>query len=586
MASINLVYTQLSAQQALLQAQANQSAFVTPPQRSLSTHTTQQINAWNLHPEKGPVPNIRKPSAHDTRDTYGETESNYVQNPQRRPIESRLGARNMNTEWDDEEDDPTYKGESTVFSILHPEHESYKQAKRAGYNPKAEHDYTLSYRPDDMAENSKFIKEIATTAIDKTKLPHNVGKYNGLTDPDDHLQVFNGAGATGGWNLPTWCHIFAQTFVGAARIWFDSLPAGRIKSWIDFREKFLAHFSQQRRHTRDPADCLNIWRKDHESVEDFITRYNKECPEIGDVGEKMMRAHFMRAVKCDDLIKRVKGRDGGPKDWETFIEAAKTIAQTDKQLTGDDHRQRGYNHNDRHNKKGRSQPWKASNHRERSPAREDARHTINQIAHRKEVKRKNREKQWTPLTKTSSEVLATENHQFKPPLQMRNKRGQDPNLFCEFHKDTGHLTDDCFSLKQEIERALRDGKLTPLVKGGKRNYRQIQRREEGPDNKKLRKLETHMVQGGPRKPRKNYNKRTQDDSWRERQVVFPIVRGGPRERRPIVISGVIGHYQTDYIFIYPGSTADIIYEQCFNQFDQEDKARLEPVDYPLTGFCN
>ena len=47
MASINLVYTQLSAQQALLQAQANQSAFVTPPQRSLSTHTTQQINEWN-----------------------------------------------------------------------------------------------------------------------------------------------------------------------------------------------------------------------------------------------------------------------------------------------------------------------------------------------------------------------------------------------------------------------------------------------------------------------------------------------------------------------------------------------------------
>ncbi|XP_022028469.1 uncharacterized protein LOC110929617 [Helianthus annuus] len=422
----------------------------------------------------------------------------------------------MNTEWEEEEDDPTYKEESTVFSRLPPEHEAYKPTKRAGYNPKAEHDYTLSYRPEDMAENSKFIREIAYAAIDKTKLPHNVGKYNGLTDPDDHLQVFKGAGATGGWNLPTWCHLFAQTFVGAARIWFDNLPAGKIKSWVDFREKFLAHFSQQRRQARDPGDCLNIWRKDYESVEDFITRYNKECLEIGDIPEKMMRAHFMRAVKCDDLVKRIKGRDGGPKDWETFIEAAKTIAQTDRQLTGDDH----------------------------------------------------------------------QNHQFKPPLQMRNKRGQDPNLFCEFHKDTGHLTDDCFSLKQEIERALRDGKLTHLVKGGKRDYRQIQRRDEGPDNKKLRKLETHMVQGGPRRPRKNYNKRAQDDSWRERQVIFPVVRGGPREKRPIIIPGVVGHYQTDYIFIDPGSTADIIYEQCFNQFDQEDKARLEPVDYPLTGFCN
>ncbi|MFS7933725.1 hypothetical protein Hanom_Chr04g00383191 [Helianthus anomalus] len=60
MASINLVYTQLSAQQALLQAQANQSAFATPQPRSLSTHAAQQNNAWNLRPEKGPKQNVRR----------------------------------------------------------------------------------------------------------------------------------------------------------------------------------------------------------------------------------------------------------------------------------------------------------------------------------------------------------------------------------------------------------------------------------------------------------------------------------------------------------------------------------------------
>ncbi|KAJ0588502.1 hypothetical protein HanRHA438_Chr04g0172421 [Helianthus annuus] len=150
MASINLVYTQLSAQQALLQAQANQSTFVTPPQRSLSTHIPQQANAWNLRPDKAPVPSIRRPSAHDTRDTYGKTESNYVQcsHPPRKPVQSRLGTRNINDEFDSykEEDDETYK-ESIVFSRLPPEHEAYKPHKRAGYNPKAEHDYTLSYRP-------------------------------------------------------------------------------------------------------------------------------------------------------------------------------------------------------------------------------------------------------------------------------------------------------------------------------------------------------------------------------------------------------------------------------------------------------
>ncbi|KAJ0467169.1 putative nucleotidyltransferase, Ribonuclease H [Helianthus annuus] len=40
------------------------------------------------------------------------------------------------------------------------------------------------------------------------------------------------------------------------------------------------------------------------------------------------------------------------------------------------------------------------------------------------------------------------------------------------------------------------------------------------------------------------------------------------------------------MFIDPGSSMDIIYEQCFKQLDPEDKARLKPVDFPLTGLCN
>ncbi|KAJ0500560.1 hypothetical protein HanRHA438_Chr11g0490071 [Helianthus annuus] len=93
----------------------------------------------------------------------------------------------------------------------------------------------------------------------------------------------------------------------------------------------------------------------------------------------------------------------------------------------------------------------------------------------------------------------------------------------------------------------------------------------------------HMVQGGPsRRP----NKRNYDQHWREQQVVFPVIPGGPQEERPVIITGIFGHYQTDYMFIDPGSSTDIIYEQCFKQLDSEDKARLEPVDFPLTGFCN
>ncbi|KAL8226893.1 hypothetical protein R6Q57_016725 [Mikania cordata] len=76
-------------------------------------------------------------------------------------------------------------------------------------------------------------------------MPTNVRKYDGLSDPKDHYNVFVSAGGVKQWTMPAWCHMFVQTLVGAARIWFDSLPAGNIISFEDLAVKFKLHFSQQ-----------------------------------------------------------------------------------------------------------------------------------------------------------------------------------------------------------------------------------------------------------------------------------------------------------------------------------------------------
>ncbi|MFS7910504.1 putative nucleotidyltransferase, Ribonuclease H [Helianthus anomalus] len=162
-------------------------------------------------------------------------------------------------------------------------------------------------------------------------------------------------------------------------------------------------------------------------------------------------------------------------------------------------------------------------------------------------------KHWTPLIKTPKEVHMTENHDFKAPKPMTNKKGQDPDLYCDFHKDTHHLTDNCISLRQEIEKALKSGKLSHLVKNVRKETRQIQRNDDG-NQKKVRRLETHMV-NGPRQVQ-------------EERASAHLNQHGKNKK------------------LFSQYTADIIYEQCFNQFDPEDKARLEPVDYPLSEFCN
>ena len=40
---------------------------------------------------------------------------------------------------------------------------------------------------------------------------------------------------------------------------------------------------------------------------------------------------------------------------------------------------------------------------------------------------------------------------------------RDDTKYCEFHKDPGHLIDDCIQLKREIEYLIRCGHLSRYV---------------------------------------------------------------------------------------------------------------------------
>ena len=65
-----------------------------------------------------------------------------------------------------------------------------------------------------------------------------------------------------------------------------------------------------------------------------------------------------------------------------------------------------------------------------------------------------------------------------------------------------------------------------------------------------------------------------------------MVHGGASLRGDVVVTGLLGHYRSQRIFIDPGNNSDIMFEQCFNQLDDDDKARLQPVNGTIAGFIN
>ena len=70
----------------------------------------------------------------------------------------------------------------------------------------------------------------------------------------------------------------------------------------------------------------------------------------------------------------------------------------------------------------------------------------------------------------------------KPIRTNPEKRNKD--LYCRLHKDTGHKTDDCRQLKDEIEFLIRTGKLTKFTKDGDKNHRDNDNRGRDNDDKR------------------------------------------------------------------------------------------------------
>ncbi|GKC66466.1 hypothetical protein Tco_1099064 [Tanacetum coccineum] len=95
-------------------------------------------------------------------------------------------------------------------------------------------------------------------SLRKTRMPNNVKTYDGTGDPEDHLKIFQAVVQVERWAMPTWCHMFNSTLIGAAMVWFDELPPESIDGYKGLKAAFLAYFMQKKKYVKDPVEIHNI----------------------------------------------------------------------------------------------------------------------------------------------------------------------------------------------------------------------------------------------------------------------------------------------------------------------------------------
>ncbi|KAL0395033.1 UNVERIFIED_CONTAM: hypothetical protein Slati_4469500 [Sesamum latifolium] len=226
------------------------------------------------------------------------------------------------------------------------------------------------------------------------KIP-NLSEYNGVGDPQDHLDQFLARADLLDISDAAYCKLFRTTLSGKAMVWFNQLPLGTIETFDQLSQRFLHHFSINKRYPKTASYLFTIVQHEHEGLREEAPNYQ------GRVISKGGKIHKDR-------------RDGGQK----------VNNSNEKKV---DRRRRSYA------PKGRRE-------RKHMPP--------NNLAY------------YTPLSAPRAELLAVAIQQGlvrRPPPMQDNPKRMKYDQFCRFHEDRGHDTEDCYNLRDEIERLVQKG---------------------------------------------------------------------------------------------------------------------------------
>nr|GEX45208.1 reverse transcriptase domain-containing protein [Tanacetum cinerariifolium] len=213
----------------------------------------------------------------------------------------------------DSRDSP--RGRSRTRTLSASRDDRYKdrecfRSTRESYGDSFSHSYRDGSRHHHMKR--KRDKSPSSSASRKTRMPNNVKTYDGTGDLEDHVKVFQAAAQVERWAMPTWCHMFNSTLIGAARVWFDELPPESIDGYKDLRAAFLVYFMQQKKYVKDRVEIHNIKQRDGETIEDFMERFKIETGRMKGAPGRMKGAPecmrisgFMHGVNNPELTKRL-----------------------------------------------------------------------------------------------------------------------------------------------------------------------------------------------------------------------------------------------------------------------------------------
>jgi hypothetical protein len=300
----------------------------------------------------------------------------------------------------------------------------------------------------DLISSSPFSRE-----IEKAKMPERfpvprLEIYNGRTDLVTHIGHYQQSMALSRNNDPLMCRLFPSSLGEVAMRWFNQLGTRTIYSWEQMAEAFVARFITNSRKRKEMSTLLTMKLEDNETLKDYSIRFWETYNDIEACGEEVAIQTFKAGLPVDSGLRQslVKHppRDLGKLMYkiDQFIRIeedgrrtppAQIIAQPKATIT--------------------------------KPTARTGNTPKNLSAPKSFVAPTFRAFETVfkePIYKVM-EKIKKEPFFVWPPKMLGNPALKDGNLYCSYHREKGHMTENCHLLKVHLEKLASEGHLDQFI---------------------------------------------------------------------------------------------------------------------------
>ncbi|XP_057425922.1 uncharacterized protein LOC130719317 [Lotus japonicus] len=242
--------------------------------------------------------------------------------------------------------------------------------------------------------------------------------------------------------------------------WFTTLPRGSITNFRDFSSKFLVQFSASKTKQVTIEDLYNVRQSAGETLKQYVKRFSAASVKIEESEPNSYARAFKNGLqpgKLNNKLSRKSAKsmaegDASPEDKASKdkVEGSK---RRDRKVRAAEKTTRDPLYPRRDNAEHR-RPWHQADSRRRGESGKSLSAYLTELL--REVK--------------ATHAVEEGEREADPP-----RPKSDKTKWCEYHRSAGHDTGDCFTLKNEIEKLIRAGR----VQLNDRNERWNGERQQG-----------------------------------------------------------------------------------------------------------